>query len=96
MQWLVERRKRLTASKVGGIAKMKNSTKNTLSTFRGNEATRYGSEKEEEIIQQYINHQIRNGHPDLSVDHKSGLSISPGLQQAQMALYMTLVTQIRV
>ena len=43
MQWLVERRKRLTASKVGGIAKMKNSTKNSkkvqnllYSTFRDN------------------------------------------------------------
>ena len=82
MQWLVERRKRLTASKVGGISKMKNSTKNSkkvqnllYSTFRGNEATRYGSEKEEETTQQYINHQRKNGHPDLSVD-KSGLSIS--------------------
>ena len=61
MQWLMEQRKRLTASKVGDIAKMKNSTKKSkkvqnllYSTFRGNEATHYGSEKKEETIQQYV------------------------------------------
>ena len=82
MQWLSERRKRMTASKVGGIAKMRQSTKRSkkvqnllYSTFRGNEATRYGSAKEQETIQQYITHQRRNGHPHLRVD-RCGLSIS--------------------
>ena len=52
MQWLVECRKRLTASKVGSIKNMKQTTKRSkkvhnllYSTFRG-ETTRYGSGKE--------------------------------------------------
>ena len=82
IRWLVERRKRLTASKVGSIVKMKKNTKRSkrvqnllYSTFKGNEATRYGSAKEQETIDQYIAHQRKNGHPQLSVD-KCGLSIS--------------------
>ena len=50
-EWKSERRKRLTASRMGGIAKMRKTTKrsNTVrdllySTFRGNKATRYGME----------------------------------------------------
>ena len=95
MQWLVERRKRLTASKIGSTVKMKKSTKRSkkfqnllYSTFRGNEATRYGLAKEQETIYQYEAHQRENGHLQLSVD-KCGLSISitnPGLQQALMVL----------
>ena len=44
-EWKYERRKRITASRVGGIVLV------LYSTFRGNEAneaTRYGSEKEEQ------------------------------------------------
>lgn len=81
-EWKYERRKRITASKVGGIAKMKETTKRSkkvkdllYSTFRGNEATRYGSEMEEHTRQQYITHQQRNGHPDLVVK-RCGLFIS--------------------
>ena len=82
MQWLVERRKRLTASKVGSIAKMKKTTKRSskvkqllYSTFKGNKATRYGCAKEEETIQLYIAHQRSHGHPELSVE-KCGLFVS--------------------
>ncbi len=63
-EWKYERRKRITASRVGGIAKMKETTKKSnkvkdllYSTFRGNEATRYGSEKEEQTTHQYIAYQ---------------------------------------
>ena len=54
-QWMMERRKRITASNSGGIAKMRATTKRgkkvqqlLYSSFRGNAATRYGSEKEDE------------------------------------------------
>ncbi len=80
--WMNERRKRITASKVGGIAKMKQSTKRSkkvqdllYSSFRGNQATHYGSEKEETTRQQYMTHQRRNNHPDLTTE-KCGLFIS--------------------
>ncbi len=63
-RWLVERRKRLTASKVGSIAKMRKNTKKSkkvqnllYSTFKGTEATRYGSAKEQETIDLYVAHQ---------------------------------------
>ncbi len=56
-QWNVERRKRVTASKVGGIVKMRTTTKRSrkvkellYNTFRGNSATRYGSAKEFQCI----------------------------------------------
>ena len=81
-EWKYERRKRITASRVGGIAKMKKTTKRSnkvkdllYSTFRGNEATHYGSEMEDRTIQQYITYQQRNGHPDVTVQ-KCGLFIS--------------------
>ncbi len=63
-QWQQERRKRLTASVVGGIAKMKKKTKKSkkvqallYSTFRGNQATRYGRSMEAVSIHQYVSHQ---------------------------------------
>ncbi len=47
--WIAERRKRLTASVVGGIIKMRNNTKKAgkvehllYRKFKGNAATRYG------------------------------------------------------
>ena len=50
--WKSERRKRITTSKIGSIAKMREKTKRSnkvreflYSTFRGNEATRFGSKK---------------------------------------------------
>lgn len=53
-RWKQERRKRLTASRVGGIIKMRKTTKRAnkvkeflYSTFQGNEATRYGMEMKE-------------------------------------------------
>lgn len=52
--WMIERTKRITASRVGGIVKMKKTTKRSrkleeflYSKFRGNEATSYGTNMEE-------------------------------------------------
>ena len=81
-QWRCERRKRITASNAGGIAKMRAKTKRSkkvqqllYSTFRGNKATFYGSEKEDITKQEYITYQRRNNHPDLAVKD-CGLFIS--------------------
>ena len=80
--WLVERRKRLTASVAGGIAKMRRSTKRSkkvesllYSRFRGNAATRYGTAMEDTARSQYQTYQRQNGHPDLHVE-KCGLFVS--------------------
>ncbi len=81
-QWMVERRKRLTASKVGSIVKMRKTTKrsnkvqNLLYSFRGNEATRYGMANEEKARQAYITY-LQSNDPDLNVD-KCGLFVSLG------------------
>lgn len=81
-KWMMERRKRITASNVGGIAKMKQTTKRSkkveallYNSFRGNKATKYGSEMDEFTRQQYVTHQQGNNHPDLTVE-KCGLHIS--------------------
>lgn len=81
-QWIVERRKRITASVVGGIAKMRSTTRkskkveNLLYTkFRGNAATRSGSAMEDTAVQEYETYQQQHGHPDFKVD-KCGLFIS--------------------
>ena len=81
--WIAERRLRITASKVGGIAKMRNKTRRSnkvkellYTGFKGNAATAYGSMKEEETMQLYIAHQRRNGHPNLTVQ-RCGLFVSP-------------------
>ena len=81
-QWQDERRKRLTASRVGSIAKMRAKTKRSkkvkellYSTFRGNEATRYGTELEEKTRQECITHQQEMGHQGLAVDG-AGLFVS--------------------
>ena len=80
--WNSERRKRITASKVGSIAKMREKTKRSnkvreflYSTFRGNEATRFGSVMEEVAKQEYITHRRRNYHPEFSAK-TCGLFIS--------------------
>lgn len=82
-EWKSERRKRLTASTVGGIVKMWKTTKRSktvrdllYSTFRGNEATRYGMEMERIAQQEYTTHQQQSGHSGLEVE-KCGLSVSP-------------------
>ena len=81
-QWKNERRKRLTASRVGGIVKMRKTTKRTkrvqellYSTFQGNRATAYGTEMEEVSRQEYTLYQRQKGHPNLTV-HTCGLCIS--------------------
>ena len=82
-QWNSERRKRLTASRVEGIVKMRKTTKRSkkvrdllYSTFRGNEATRYGMEMEGIAQQEYATHQQQSGHSGLVVE-KCGLFVSP-------------------
>ena len=79
---MTERRKRLTASRIGSIAKMKRTTKRSskvqqilYSTFRGNAATRYGIQMEDVARQQYITHQQQQGHSGLKTE-KTGLIVS--------------------
>ena len=78
-QWALERRRRITASRVGSIVKTRTTTKKSkkvlYSTFRGNAATRHGSAKETETIEQYITYQKMSGHFELSVC-KCGLIVS--------------------
>ncbi len=81
-QWILERRLRVTASRIGSIVKMKKTTKKSkkveellYSTFRGNAATRYGSAKETESIEEYITFQRMRGHDKLCVS-KCGFIVS--------------------
>ena len=81
-EWIGERRKRLTASVVGGIAKMRETTSRSkrvesilYTTFRGNAATRYGATMEDTVRQEYQTYQRQNGHPNLKVDN-CGLFVS--------------------
>ena len=81
-QWMNERRKRLTASVVGAIAKMKKTTKKSkkvesllYNKFRGNAATRYGTAMEHKTTLQYKTYQQQHGHPGLKVE-SCGLVIS--------------------
>ena len=105
MNWLVERRKRLSASKVGSIAKIRKTTnrmnkvkKLLYSRFKGNKATQYGCMKEEETIQPYITHQRCNRHPDIS-EEKCGLHVSvtnPWIGASPMVSYVTLIIGLMV
>ena len=81
-EWMGERRKRLTASVVGGIAKMRATTQKSkkvenilYTTFRGSAATRYGATMEDRVRQEYQTYQRQNGHPNLRVDN-CGLFVS--------------------
>ncbi len=67
-EWAVERRVRITASRVGGICKMREKTKRSnkvremlYSMFRGTQATRYGSLMEATVKNQYISYKERGG-----------------------------------
>ena len=80
--WREERKKRMTASRVGGIAKMRKGTKKAkrvqemlYSRFTGNAATRYGLAMEEEAMKQYVAYQHQHGHPGLATE-PAGLHIS--------------------
>ena len=80
--WRKERKKRLTASMVGSIAKMRDTTKKSnkvkqllYTTFNGNKATRYGIEMEEVTRNDYVSHQHTNGHPGLKTE-SVGLVVS--------------------
>ena len=73
-QWKAQRRKRLTASRVGGILKMRKTTSKAkkvqellYSTFRGNEATRYGTLMENVARTKYLAHQQEKKHPGVTV-----------------------------
>ena len=67
--WAEERTKRITASRVGSIAKMKKTTKKSnkvkellYSTFRGNKATMYGTLMEDKAREDYIAYQHKENH----------------------------------
>ena len=79
--WVIERKKRKTASVVGSVAKMKQSTKRAkkmesmlYSKFRGTAATRYGVEMENEARRDYVTHQLKRGH--IVQTMRTGLVIS--------------------
>ena len=79
--WLAERRKRITASTVGRIAKRRPSTKvanavkqHLYTTFRGCTATRWGHLQEPRARSKYIQQRIQES-PNLHV-HSSGLVVS--------------------
>ena len=80
--WIRERTKRITASRVGGILKMKKTTKRSrkvqeilYSRFKGNQATLYGTNMENIARQQYVTYQNQKGHVGLGT-HRVGLVIS--------------------
>ena len=80
--WRRERRKRITASVVGGICKMQAKTKRCkkveallYSKFQGNQATRYGGDMEPVAREQYVTYQQQNHHPGLTTI-KTGLVVS--------------------
>ena len=80
--WFAECRKRLTASTVGSIAKMRATTKRAkrvesllYSKFRGNTATHYGQVMEDRAKLRYQTYQRQHGHPGLIVE-SCGLHVS--------------------
>ena len=80
--WIRERRKRITASRIGGILKMKKTTERSrkveeilYSKFKGNQATLCGTNMEDTARQQYVTYQNQKGHVGL-VTHRVGLVIS--------------------
>ena len=84
--WMTERRKRITASVCGNIAKRRSTTKvaNTVKsllypTFRGNIATEWGNHKESEALGAYLALKQQTGSPTITA-HKSGLVIHPSHQ----------------
>ncbi len=79
--WREERMKRITASHVGGIVKMRAATKRSkkvkemlYTTFKGNKATMYGMLMEDVAQQKYVEKQQQN-HPGLKTE-PSGLVVS--------------------
>jgi len=80
--WYAERRKRVTASRAGGIAKMRKTTKRAnrvkemlYTKFRGNRNTIYGMVSEETSRKEYTTYMHQHGHTGLTVS-TSGLNIS--------------------
>ena len=80
--WYAERRKRITASRVAGIAKMRKNTKTAnkvkemlYTKFRGNAHTLYGVINESTSRNEYITYMHNHGHTGLTVS-LSGLTIS--------------------
>ena len=81
-KWKTERRRRITASNAGSIAKMRVTTKKGKkveqllhSKFKGNTATRYGADMEEKACKQYKTYMTQTGHPNLTTE-ACGLFVS--------------------
>ena len=80
--WMEERSKRVTASNIGSIAKMRPNTKRAkrveqllYSRFTGSRATRYGCTMEKVALREYIAYQQQHGHPGIKAE-SAGLFIS--------------------
>ena len=80
--WITERMKRITASRVGGILKMKKTTRRSkkvegilYSKFKGNQATMYGTNMEETTRQQYTAFHHQMGHEGLKTS-RAGLVVN--------------------
>ena len=81
--WKKERVKRVTASHVGGISKMRKTTKRSgkvrellYTVFTGSKATRFGTLNEEVARKEYVTKQRENGHAGLQTT-ACGLVIHP-------------------
>ena len=79
--WAEDLTERITASRVGSIARMKKTTKMgnkyelLYSTFRGNKATMYGILIEDKTREDYLAYQHKENHPALTIT-KYGLVVS--------------------
>ena len=81
--WIAERKKRITSSTSGKIAKRRSTTKvgNMVKSllynqFRGNAATNWGKEQEPITQEKYVQHMRQQGNTQLTVQ-PSGLVIHP-------------------
>ena len=80
--WIRERMKHITASRAGGILKMKKTTRRSkkveeilYSKFKGNQTTAYGMNMEDTTRQQYTEYQHQRGHTGLQT-RKVGLVVN--------------------
>lgn len=75
-EWLEARRNRLTASNFGAVCRMRETTSPAKTVqrllyneFKGNSATRYGSESEDQTEAEYIEHLKQIGSSNVVIEH---------------------------